>query len=418
MALYIGRAGVDLAGAIEMSDYAFSGDQVDIAGDIHWSTLAGALAVRQQLLGHVDNPDEPVIPIRHSDDARLDGYYRVLGIDVDSVPMSLNTNVLNWSGTFQRIGSYGAPEIEERLIQALRSNGHSLTGTSSYGEYWPTTAMEPVVDDANALVDIGANRTGDNSLTFDALGFNEIATVGAQNRVFRVQIPPASYYSGAPRLEYDIGSGVYVPLVGQQIPRGYEESWRLTTDVCRWSMNSSGHIVGEYYDTNTWQQVGIWYLYSSSAKTVLGVTVLENSPTQVRLRFRLSVDGSTGVNNAYYVDMKVQRGWQRVEITTFIGPNYLATHVLRSTTTVACTDGTYYINRTASDGNGNRWAIGASQPLTRDTTNGGITLTSSAAVANYWIHLYDGGAAAPTNPSSANACYYAATSLQRRVTSR
>ena len=76
MTLTIGRCGLDVTHD-DVQSLDDTGTEVRISGWLKASSLADAKVLRQQLLGHVNNPDEPVVPVTWSTDSTLDGYYRV-----------------------------------------------------------------------------------------------------------------------------------------------------------------------------------------------------------------------------------------------------------------------------------------------------------------------------------------------------
>jgi hypothetical protein len=72
--LQVGRFGLD--SDVDVGTFAVQGDgaRVTITGEIESSSVTIAKVLRQQLGGHVDNQDEPFVPVTWSEDSTVDGF--------------------------------------------------------------------------------------------------------------------------------------------------------------------------------------------------------------------------------------------------------------------------------------------------------------------------------------------------------
>lgn len=117
MKLQIGRFGLELAsGEVQSADS--SGAKLSIEGRTAYANLEKSLALRQQLLGYVDNPDEDFVPVVWNEYPAFNGYYRVTGASVDGKQGLGPLGKLTFSADLERVQGFSTPLIED-TVQAI-----------------------------------------------------------------------------------------------------------------------------------------------------------------------------------------------------------------------------------------------------------------------------------------------------------
>jgi len=211
MTFTIGRAGGDVA-MREPKTTDFDGQTVTINGDIIASSFADAVALRQQLLGMLEE-DTPVVPITWGADDHLNGYYTIKSVSVPSDVISKTRYYYPYTIVAERVGQYARPVFELMSIGALRTNSHSIVAADTFDYTWRPLSAIPV--QSATTFSTGNLRTpSDASASAYFLKYN---TPAAQfTTAYFVQ--PSQFYEGACKLEvsYDSGS-TWRAVVGRYI---------------------------------------------------------------------------------------------------------------------------------------------------------------------------------------------------------
>lgn len=231
------------------SDMSQSGDSLGFKVDV-WGDLDSVRGVRQQLLGLVDNPDEPVVPFTSTSDPHLDGFYRVQAINL--VPSSLRFSA---SVTLQRVsGGWAKPLFEVPIALAVRSNTRGVTTVDSSGG-----------ENKYAVLPFG--ETSVTSLFFGPETIAAIVSasgdVQAWGAVDPVDSPvqevgsfyaaPAEWYNGAAMVEVLVGA-TWHPWIGRHVPLGTAGGWRISNGFIRASLSTGtiGTLLIEVWNGSSW----------------------------------------------------------------------------------------------------------------------------------------------------------------------
>lgn len=392
MSVTIGRASLD-----DLYDLRVRGNRVSFRTDIEGADVYEMKALRQQLAGLADNRDETVVPFTWSEDATLDGFYRVVGTSIGSSDVMLSTGfVPEVDVELEQIPGFANPWFEVTTQSVVRTNGHSVTTPSgvvahSIVENTYTHDLRPSLTSASSSSLLHADG-GTNAITI----YKATAPVALTS--YRFSVLPAAFYYASCRLELSIG-GTWYPMVGRQIPEGYQ--WRISNGIVRLTAASGAAADGtfEAWDNTTeaWesQDVAHWTTSALGPRiglpTVTGqpprVSVLRNSPEQVAVR---------AAGNNYEMDYSIQRGARHVSasFTSATAATYGAGFGAASI--AASTSFTGGIARTSNDANGNRMIFGTAAAASYSTTNGAAWLSSAATSGSMWWGIDLAGAGVTT----------------------
>jgi hypothetical protein len=394
MTVTIGRASLN-----DLYDLSVRGRRVSFTVDIEGSDIYGMQALRQQLAGLVDNRDEEVVPFTWSEDSSLDGFYRVVSVDVPSADLMLSNGfVPEVAVELEQIPGFATTAFEVTTMSVVRTNGHGITApvgvvaTELFNTNGYETDLRPVLSSAS-----GSSRfTSDGSAII--VPFTWTAPLALTS--MRFTSPPASFYVGACRLEVKI-NGTWYTMVGRQIPAGC--LWRISNGIVRLTPATSWSADGtfEMWDelgSASWESRAVSHWSNGALGTKIGFphstfptpVVLRNSPEEVVVK----VASSAGRNQDF--TYRIQRGARIVSfsftaaVAQKIGIGYAAADFAGST---SFTGG---IARTASDSAGNRLAFGMAAASSYDTGSGAAWMTTAATSGSGWIGADLGGAGVTT----------------------
>lgn len=392
MTFTIGRA------SFECGPYGIShdGDRLSFGVNIDGATTTDpvvAKVIRQQMLGLVNNRDEPVVPVTWDGDSDFDGFYRPVAVKVDPFDTYLDAGLMVCTVDLERVGGgYAFPSLELFTGAITRTNSHALTGDA-------LTAVVP--DVSNAIRDSSAwlNNTATRACADSAAGVSEVRIFSAEPTltpfVYSYWLQPSLHYFGACRVEVLVG-GSWYELSGRQ--NWYQQgAWRISNGVVRLTSGEPGTI--EVFNGTAWESANIRHVdaavgalgahiglsYASGQSPLL---IIRNSPERVTVRCAAGT---------YAVDYSIQRGAMHVEFSSpiKIGIGYA--------TTTACTAVTGGIRTTSNDASGNRLVFAIAQTNTVDTTNGRVyqSLGGSNLTTGMIGVALDGSGATSFNTESA-----------------
>lgn len=378
MTLTIGRCGLDVTHD-NVQSIDDSGDRVQIQGWLYTSSLADVKVLRQQLLGHVDNPDEPVVPVTWSSDSTLDGFYRVTGASVGAQYEQRNYDnfIFPFSVDLERVHGTTVACIAEAIqTVALRTNSYGITTASWVAlpfvqSFTPLTAF---IRNSTTTVALQTARLGESTMyTADA------AALFPGSASAQIVVPPSEWYTGACRVE--VGSS-FRKAVGRDIVNDLT-NWRISNGMVRISANvtTGSQLDVQWHNGTSWSTTKSFEVtYGGAAYTGYGVAprsvhILRNSPERVTVRVTV---------NVIAIDLSVRRGSRTVEVGIAVvdGISTLA-HGVKRTSVEAATALTGGIRATSNDGDTNRYVLsaGGSGAITTDLVNGRMYLSGAAAVS-------------------------------------
>lgn len=182
MSLYVGR--VDLGGSAK---FARTRSTLSIDGDYQGASVAAAVQMRENLPWL----EGTIQPVSWSEDASVDGFYRVRNVSAEHNETTLSTGWFGWSMDLEPLPHHRAIEVEATCRGASRT-GAPVTGVPWY-------AVPP---------GYLALNYGHGSLTLDTRegpgGTATIITGSAlYDRFVRWTIAPDDFYTMAPKVQFD-----------------------------------------------------------------------------------------------------------------------------------------------------------------------------------------------------------------------
>lgn len=377
--LQIGRAG-SAYGSLDMNSpatWTYHGDSLSAAGQFS-ATLADALAIRQQLRGLIDNPDEPIVPIISSSDAAINGFYEITSADVDTVGPSLGSGSFGYKVTARRVAGYSAPLLETITSGATRGNDFSLTVPA-----W--VSLPPGVAEVSDTGTDDFSRQGEDGF------LTVLKPNGGYAADITYQADPTTYYQNAAKLlmtsdviQFDgTASPTVRAMVGRQAPA--YTGWQLSNGLVR-AWNGSSTFYAQWYKPGSgWRPTPTALKFTASigivGLNINGVvpTVLHNTPELVVLRFAakgsVKTRGGGAVGASAVIDLGLRRGSRVFEVTI------TSTDAAASITVDAGAGGTTFtggVAATAADSDGAKAIIVTNRTF---TSSGRIDATRSTIAA-------------------------------------
>lgn len=252
----IGRAEV----ANCLASVSMSGDVLDVSGGFSAATLEEAFGLRQQLLGLVGS-EEQVVPVVSDLDPQLDGFYRVLNVTVDTDQATSYeefdasaelTGWHNWSASLLRLANgFARPQFETFVVGAVRDNGYAVTTPTGILAAMPIASVTASREFDTSSLGVSSTVTlatadGNVTVPVGVLPYDPTAWSG--------YIEPADYYRGSAVIEVSYG-GVWLPVIGQQLPLGVGGDWRISNGYCRVYPSATASVKGftvETYRSGAW----------------------------------------------------------------------------------------------------------------------------------------------------------------------
>lgn len=416
MSVSIGRAALN-----DLYGLSVRGDRVSFRTEIDFGSVDRMKAVRQQLAGLVANRDEEVVPFAWSEDSSLDGFYRVIGVDVPSSDMALSTGwISDVQIELERIPGFGNPTFEVTAQSVVRTNGHGVTAPSGIiasalvnsGNYYDLRPSLLSATQSSQKVDDGGS--GGTLYTWKA-------TAPVALTAYRYSTPPSEYYDGTCMVEAKFGSSWY-PITGRQFPRGRQ--WRISNGFVRLvsSEGAAGELYGKFevFDQYSlaWESQLVAHAASSGTSgqyigapggtaVIATPTILRNSPEQVAVKVTDFYNGEWTYS--------LQRGAWVVVTSWTLGTAAKWGTGFAPSAYAASTSFTGGVARTSNDANGNRMVFGVAEAMTADTTNGYCYQSSFATSGTAWWGIDYGGGGRTTVLRDE---FLAAASVRQRVVIR
>ena len=374
------------------------GDRLALSGIYIAASLAAAKVIRQQALGL---NEEDVVPLQWAGDSDLTGYYKVLRATVTPVlGVSYESFAFRWSLDLERVGGgYASP-----IVEVVASHGTRPTSPNDV-----TAARMFFLPPGYLHQSIGATGAS-GRVSSDG----DVPTPGS-NSQGAYGVAPANFYKAAATIETQVG-GTWYPLIGRQLPKlAAADDIRLTNGLVRFHLADDGVITFEVWDTSAYESVGTFTaaagIVTGSLRVAAAPTITTNTAHTVAIR--VPVTGSDIGERNVYLDISLQRGQAFVAIT-FNATS--STVTLGASATTASTDVTGYLRQTSNGASGNRWLIGSDLAMTKDTTEGKVTVTSAIS-ADMFLGVEINGSSATTANTAVDiaAQWWAGMSVTERV---
>ena len=312
MTITIGRFGIDIK-AGEVASFDVSGAMCSLSGVTAYSTWEEALALRQQLSGYVDSPDESFVPVTWDEDPSVDGYYRIIGATVDARAGLAWQGIVEFSITLERVRGFAAPLIEAVCLGKLRTNGLGLTARATISV--PTSVRSYVeYSTANGYLAQSADvqRLG-------VAGSVSVILPYADAFVGQYYLAPKNFYDAAATLR--VGDRLRV-AVGRQIGNA-PANWEISNDLLQVRPAAGAGLALQFrmWDVSMWSPWERLELKTTNINDSVRVamsaphtiTVLSNSPEAVTIRL-MSTSTVVGNDNlgAFLLDLTLRRGSRSV----------------------------------------------------------------------------------------------------------
>lgn len=417
MSLTIGRCGLDVTLA-DHASMSSSGDRISLTGVFRASSLADAKVLRQQLLGHVNNRDEPVVPVTSSYDTTIDGFYRVLGasVDLDVQGNDYGNFRFPYSVELERVSGTYNPLLERTHLAALRTNSHAIV-LASVVEFFGVPSRSSAASVTNYTSE---SRTSADGVTLFFYNVNpNIPVIVSSTALNPSELPTADaawYDSGCILESKWADNATYRAVTGRQMPVRISNGvrpghdWRISNGFVRvmpaattGAANSGCDISVEHYDGAQWD-TGKRYTFTletvalASAKSFSQVTVLENNTACVVIR--LAVEDN---DRAWLLDIRLRRGSRFIECRWSLSSTGVV--VVARDSAEAATALTGGIRATSNDGGGNRFVLASPQATTNDLVNGRITSSAGVTAYDFMIGSEVTGTSATGQATAQNQVY-------------
>lgn len=370
----------------------WDGDRISgLSGRTTEADTADLPTIREQILGLGNTIDQPVVAVDCTADPSLNGYYAVGRVRADFDPGSSALGHFGYDLELERLPDRDTPRIELMSVGGLRSNSHSIAA----GSVVPWVGIPAVTPDfwngeATALpLAFATTRVCANAP--DGVGLATYSTTGIARRLARFSLPPINYFDGA--AELTLGGD---PVVGRRIPNSdaATNNWQVSNGIVAVSPGSTaGRInilsVNAAGNALTSRDFDLIYYDSGTPLTIdafTTLTVIRNTPEVVVVR----VGCRSGSRLELVVlDITMRRGARIAEFTMRTETSTAKT--VQCNVASAATDPGGAV--TFQSAGTERWVMFTPQANTADTTQGGITITSSRA--DFGIGHYTNGASSP-----------------------
>lgn len=353
-----------------------SGRLVHITGQefLQASSIAKLAALQDDLEGAVAYG--VLVPVIFGDKSDRNGYYLLYGATNTLTNWNGETILVDWTADIQYVGRDNEIDLETRASGPLTvQNSFTLTGVS-----WTAPPIGHYGFWSGNVVPSKISRVGADGTVVVWYG------LPLQN-TYRWGCAVATYPGGRARvLNLNIErSGVNVAL-GQGV-------WELQNSLVRIRPLASGGVIevasysGGAFQAKSWDvTVG-----GTSLGVANSATVLRNDyeSSVVRLLWDLNPGRVT-------VDLTLRRGSRFVEL--YIESGVAAIFKVVRAAAEAGTSATGTVTATSNDSAGNRYTVGSAHSFTADTTNGGISLSTTAM--DVYIGCVIGGSGAATGDAA------------------
>lgn len=375
--------GTITVGRLTLRETVLADDRVNALTDVRTLVIQGqesmppllTLAELNQRREDIMGLKDMLVPVRFTDKATLDGYYRVTDTGAGLTNWQGEIAWVDWNLTLELVGPANAVDLESRLTAAGRVNDHGLTASAA----WHAPAVGAYGYDTGANSPSGTvSRVGaDGTVTV----YLDVPT--GVNPRWGASL--ANYGGGRARFTLDgyERTGTNVTVSGS--------AWSLDNSLVRITPAASATLSVDAWDTGAWT-TKTWNVSVAGSGAFLGtpsaVTVLRNDYEAATLR--LIWDRAPGRAS---LDLTLRRGSRFAEGYLQTGAaNTLA--VYRATAEAATAPASSaYVTATGNDAAGNRFLLASARSFTALTVQGGLQKTSTRTLDFAVGVVFNGGTA-------------------------
>lgn len=376
---------------------SWSGDVLTMRQQIMPATLVEAKAVADQLLGLMDNPDEPVIPMTCEAHPELNGFYVPVGVEVQADRTYRTSRLMHASVGLRRLANgFTNPTVETYVMSRLATNAHGIVSTTDHATAALSDFDDLLMDYRGLSGLLGTDEviTTHDGLPLTVKKFANTNVAGYYSQFARAD---GYYDAGACKIEYSYDGSTWFAAVNRNIPNG--AAWRMSNGFIR--IGTTGPLP----EANVVFEVADSGQYRGAAGNVTAVRgsfdlggyegpfILRNSPEMAIVK----VHAFSGT----YITYTIWSGGTiaTVSFTSTSATGFLLEAVTPDGTGTAVTGG---INKTSNDANGNRLTLLSRSAVTAITASPwGITLTTPATSGVFSIGVNLNGGAVSTSHFSA-----------------
>jgi len=303
MTLSIGRCGLDVT-SDDVRSIDDGGTRVRFDGWLRATSLADAKVLRQQLLGHAGNRDEPVVPVTWSTDSTYDGFYKVTSANVGAQYDQRNYDnfLFPFSVELERmIDTNSAAAFESTVDMAYKTNAYSSSGATHINPGLPSPLGTGAYRDGNTWSLFSSASFVPDSGTWRNADFTSAAM--PKSIITLSETTPADYYDCSVKLTSGSSDRV---VVGRAITQD-STNLRIDNGLMRLKITSwSGPVFScQWYYSGAWSTAKT-FQFSSGTLTPYAVTCMRNAPERVNIRL-LCPSGK-------YIDVSMRRGAPYAEV--------------------------------------------------------------------------------------------------------
>lgn len=236
-----------------------------------------------------------VVPITFSRKVERNGFYLIDDVNTSAIHWEGEASAFNWSMGLTRVGPENAVDIESRLVNVVRANDFSLTGTR-----WHSPSIGSKGYFTGSTVAPGIFRFGED-------GTHQIFIGIPANTNPRWGVPTAAYANGRCRF---IRNGVERAGERIQITGTVDANWEINNGLVKVEPGVQGLKVSVWCN-GSWaaRDWGVFYSSGDLVAPYHSMTVLRNDFEQITVR--LMKDVQTG--GRALLDLTVRRGAPFVE---------------------------------------------------------------------------------------------------------
>tara|TARA_Y100000114_G_scaffold43151_1_gene38576 strand:- start:149 stop:1390 length:1242 start_codon:yes stop_codon:yes gene_type:complete len=349
---------------------------MSISGVLSSNNVNEAKSLRDELISMAKS-DVP-IALTYTGDSTLKGYCRVTDASVNIPRYTIAS--ISYSISLEWYGKPGEINLESHFSGALITNSHSITSTTNQFHAVPpqaynyhhtgtlTTTTREIDGESNIVVRTGGNLRNSNA-TFN--------------------VEPENYYEGAVEIrikDYNDTLRLRAGKDSDNKPTDAEIKNGLIKLVFLGDNTSQCRFTTSLYDPdqNTYASPITWAISATGSATEWqswqSIQILKNEPQIATLRCTTHYNAATRDGRLVF-DVTMKRGAQHLE---FVASQYQAQQLnIKSTSALAGTNATGYVKATSADNQGNKYIIGTPSTYTADTTNLGISVSSTTTVKGF-----------------------------------
>lgn len=325
------------------------------------------VAIRDQVVGLANNPDELFVPMVFEKDPTLTQMVRVRSAiaDIGGGDLDPTTRIgPEFELTLERVGN--TPSIESTLLGGSRTtNGAAFNPFNVTPWHARPAAALDYYNGESSFTSGGSTRTtetGDVTIGVFQIGFGR--------RLARWTVAEDHWYDGAAVVEQTYPDGAWYRLIGRRPRNGRDvTSMRISNGALRVFITSAGQLQLQAFTAGTWgaaQELNFEANDGTVGYTVNRVNtwaVRRNSPDQVIVRLTVGLrSGGIDYPHRVTLDLSLRRGDRMVNARMSApGIDLLGRVSLTATTagTVSNTNGSneYSVRTNTADVDGNRFVL-------------------------------------------------------------